>query len=137
MKEQKEFYLIHTYSIRHAIADGVLVDVTDEAKSFGFCIPVAITGNLISCYIEPDAACEALGQSFSGRLRDVLAVLSFEARRAKGDRLTFKVAFLMDADTGHRDSGHSGHYWSGRWRRSRFDRHASRGRIAAWENMAP
>ena len=104
MKEQEEFYIIHTYSRRQAIADGVLIDVTDEAKSFGFCIPVAITGNLISCYIEPDAACEALGQSFSGRLRDVLAVLSFEARKAKGDRLTFKVVFLMDAETGRTET---------------------------------
>ena len=100
MKEQEEFYIIHTYSRRQVIEDHMLFDVSNTAKECSFNIPVAITRNLLYSYIEPSEACEKIGQSLSGRLRDVLAVLSFEARKAKGDRLTFKVVFLMDAETG-------------------------------------
>lgn len=34
---------IHIYTRAQAIADGVLVDVTEEAQRFGFGVPVAVT----------------------------------------------------------------------------------------------
>jgi len=40
------FEVIHRYTRAQAIADGVLVDVTDEAKRCGFSVPVAMTGTL-------------------------------------------------------------------------------------------
>jgi len=37
------FELIHCYTRAQAIADGVLVDVTEQAKRCGFVVPVAMT----------------------------------------------------------------------------------------------
>lgn len=104
MKKYDEFQIIHTYSRRQAIEDHMLFDVSNTAKEYGFKIPVAIARNLLYSYIDPSEACEKVGQSLSGRLIDVLTVLYFEARRAKGSRLTFKVAFLMDAETGRSET---------------------------------
>lgn len=104
METYDDFQIIHAYSRRQAIEDGVLVDVSNTAKEYGFKIPVAITRNLLYSYIDPSEACGKVGQSLSGRLIDVLTVLYFEARRAKGSRLTFKVAFLMDAETGRSET---------------------------------
>ena len=104
MEKHEYFQIIHTYSRRQAIEDHMLFDVSNTAKECGFNIPVAITRNLLYSYIEPSEACEKIGQSLSGRLIDVLTVLYFEARRTKGDRLTFKVAFVMDAETGRSET---------------------------------
>ncbi|OMH34808.1 DUF6573 family protein [Tersicoccus sp. Bi-70] len=35
--------IIHSYSRAHAIADGVLIDITEHAQRFGFAYPVAVT----------------------------------------------------------------------------------------------
>jgi hypothetical protein len=40
------FEVVHRYTRAQAIADGVLVDVTEEAKRCGFSVPVAMTGTL-------------------------------------------------------------------------------------------
>ena len=37
------FTLIHSYTRKQAIEDGVLVDVTETAKACGFVVPVAMT----------------------------------------------------------------------------------------------
>ena len=37
------FTLIHSYTRKQAIEDGVLVDVTETAKARGFVVPVAMT----------------------------------------------------------------------------------------------
>lgn len=104
MEKHEYFQIIHTYSRRQAIEDHMLFDVSNTAKECGFNIPVAITRNLLYSYIEPSEACEKIGQSLSGRLIDVLTVLYFNALSAKGDRLTFKVAFVMDAETGRSET---------------------------------
>ena len=104
MEKRDDFQIIHTYSRRQAIKDRMLFDISNTAKEYGFKIPVAITRNLLYRYIDPSEACEKIGQSLSGRLIDVLTVLYFEARRTKGDRLTFKVAFVMDAETGRSET---------------------------------
>ena len=90
METYDDFQIIHAYSRRQAIEDGVLVDVSNTAKEYGFKIPVAITRNLLYSYIDPSEACGKVGQSLSGRLIDVLTVLYFEARRAKGSRLIIR-----------------------------------------------
>ena len=104
MEKHEYFQIIHTYSRRQAIEDHMLFDVSNTAKECGFNIPVAITRDLLYSYIEPSEACEKIGQSLSGRLIDVLTVLYFNALSAKGDRLTFKVAFVMEAETGRSET---------------------------------
>jgi len=88
--------LIYSYSRAQAIADGVLIDVTDAAKAHGFKVPVAITDHLFTVYVDAPAGLEAEGQSTAGRLHDLLTLAMIAARTSKGtDRAYFKISFLM------------------------------------------
>ncbi|MEW6586644.1 MAG: DUF6573 family protein, partial [Nitrospirota bacterium] len=49
------FEVIDTYSRAEAIADGVLVDVTDTAREAGILFPVAVTRSVLEEYIEPSS----------------------------------------------------------------------------------
>ncbi len=70
--------IISSYSRAEAIADGTLVDVTPTAKEAGFKVPTALTAAL-RARLEPSERDTMLGQSFQGRLWDVLMVLKFHA----------------------------------------------------------
>jgi hypothetical protein len=62
---------MHTYSREQAIADGVLVDITTTAKEAGFKVPIALT-SAVYAQLKPSYHNAARGQSFEGRLWDVL-----------------------------------------------------------------
>lgn len=71
--------LIFRYTRAQAVADGVLVDVTADAKEAGFVIPVALTAAVwAECVRVPDGV---IGQDERGRLWDVLSLLRFAIRR--------------------------------------------------------
>jgi hypothetical protein len=79
--------VIYSYSRAQAIADGVLVDVTDTAREAGFKIPVAITRAAWADCVEWTAEIEArkeTTQDESGRLWDVVW-MAFVACRAPGE----------------------------------------------------
>lgn len=83
--------LIYSYSRAQALADGVLVDVTQLASEAGFRFPTAITADL-HARITPDEREKALGQSYGGRLWDVVFLASFAARKeGLTDRCSFEV----------------------------------------------
>jgi hypothetical protein len=82
--------VIHTYSREQAIADGVLVDVTTTAKEAGFKFPVALT-SAVRARLEPSEHDATRGQSFEGRLWDVLMVLRYCAGNVDTDIVTFEV----------------------------------------------
>ena len=42
------FEVVHRYTRAQALADGVLVDVTAQARACGFTVPVAMTGTLFA-----------------------------------------------------------------------------------------
>ncbi len=67
--------VIHTYSRREALADGVLVDVSEMASEAGFKFPVAVTQRLHAEVLTPDPRAEEFGQSFDGRCWDALHML--------------------------------------------------------------
>lgn len=91
-----EFELIHSYSRKQAIEDGMLVNVSKLAKDTGFKIPVAITAELWHGLIVPKRADEELGQSTRGRLLDVLTMLHYAIRNNKDtDIIIYKVIFLI------------------------------------------
>ncbi len=69
----QEFTYIHVYTRREAIADGVLVDVTDAATEAGFRCPFAVTAALHARYVAVPAGVS--GQDEAGRLWDLLTVL--------------------------------------------------------------
>ena len=89
--------LIYAYTRSQALADGVLVDVSQMASEAGFRYPTAITADLHS-RITPNEREKALGQSYEGRLWDVVFLASSVARRSgTNDRCSFDVG-LFEAD---------------------------------------
>lgn len=97
MSDVENFNLIYSYTRTQAIEDGVLIDVTEEAKPYGFKVPVAVTDNLYYRYLSvvPEEL-ESEGQSTTGRLHDVLTLAMIAAKRTiHTDRVSFKVDFLM------------------------------------------
>ena len=92
--------LIFAYTRAQAIADGVLVDVSELAKQAGFRFPVAVTAGVwAECVAVPDGVS---GQDETGRLWDVLNVLRFAIARQKGDceRVDFAVHVRNDNRAG-------------------------------------
>jgi hypothetical protein len=72
--------IIFAYTRAQAIADGVLMDVTETAKEAGFRYPVALThGAWCECVAVPNGV---EGQDEAGRLWDVLNVLRFAIKTA-------------------------------------------------------
>jgi hypothetical protein len=71
--------VIYAYTRTQAIADGVLIDVTETAKEAGFRIPAALTS---AAWAECVAVPEGVeGQDEAGRLWDVLFMCHLYARR--------------------------------------------------------
>ena len=97
MTTDKDWNVIYSYTRAQAIADGVLIDVTADAKAHGFKVPTVITDTLYRQYVEvPTGLDGSFGQSRDGRLHDLLTLALFAARSSKGtDRVYFKVSFLM------------------------------------------
>ena len=76
-------HFIHVYTRAEAIADGVLVDVSETAREAGFRYPVAMTrGAWADCVEWTDAdTARQTHQDEAGRLWDVLFMASLAARR--------------------------------------------------------
>jgi len=86
--------LIYSYSRAQALADGVLVDITERAKRTGIRYPTACTAgvwSLIECLPENDTDTLA-GVVADVRLAEVLAAMLAAIRAASGtDRVTFQA----------------------------------------------
>ena len=65
-----ELNIIHRYAREEAIRDGVLIDVTEQARETGIRVPAVITGHLHQVLEEIPAT--SSGQDWRGRLHDVL-----------------------------------------------------------------
>jgi hypothetical protein len=94
---------IHVYTRAQAIADGVLVDVSQTAHEAGFRLPVALTASAwADCVAWDDAdSSRQTAQDEAGRLWDVIWMASLAARRAgESQRLAFQ---LYRAPRGGRD----------------------------------
>lgn len=92
--KMEELTLIHSYSRAEALADGVLVDVTEMAKEAGFVNHTVITQALHATTSEIPGW--ATGESYEGRLWDVLWVAVVTARGeakkpTRSDRFDFRV----------------------------------------------
>jgi DNA repair protein RadC len=92
--------VIYTYTREQALADGVLVDVSKMAREAGFKFPTAVTADL-HARLEINDAEISWGQSYDGRLWDVLWMASLGARKAgRTDRVSFQV-ILAEIDDRH------------------------------------
>jgi hypothetical protein len=70
MEGFEDFTVVHTYTRQQAIDDGVLVDVTMQARETGILLPTVITAHLH--HSLEDIPPESRGQDYRGRLHDVL-----------------------------------------------------------------
>jgi len=87
--------VIYSYTRAQALADGVLIDVSNMAQEAGFKFPVAITASVWHEYIVPNDELVSYGQSYEGRLWDVLFMLKHYAARKQGDIVNYKLYFVM------------------------------------------
>lgn len=87
--------MIHGYSRADAIADGVLVDVSETAREAGIRLPVALTRSVWVKYVEvPEGV---LAQDESGRLWDILFMFRYEAAKRGGcSELLYKLSVRND-----------------------------------------
>lgn len=98
------FEVIDTYSRAEAIADGILVDVTDTAREAGILFPVAVTRSVWEEYIKSSSHdSEKWGQDLMGRLWDTVWMLRVairgkkqsEDRQADPGKLNFEVYYRL------------------------------------------
>lgn len=90
--------VIVTYTRAQAIADGVLVDVTGEARKRGFKIPVAVTERVWNEVVVPPRIAEARHETETGRLADILNMLLFaiQMHRGRPDEVRFRMIATND-----------------------------------------
>ena len=94
--------IISRYTRAQAVEDGVLVDVTEQAKETGLLLPTVITDHVHN--VLEGIPKESVGQDYRGRLHDVLwmAYLKLRALKSKGIResdLPAEFQVNIDADT--------------------------------------
>lgn len=74
--------LVFSYTRAQALADGWLVDLTNDAKRYGFTVPFACTNTVWKEVEWRDGLGPGSGQSTAGRLHDVLSLAFLGARKA-------------------------------------------------------
>ena len=93
----EDFELIHSYTRKQAIEDGVLVDVSETAKEAGIKYPTAVTSAVFEGYVRVPPGVAA--QDERGRLWDLLWLLRITIGRhkeAEGDTLLYTVFIRND-----------------------------------------
>ena len=87
--------VIFSYSRAQAIADGVLIDVSEMAQEAGIKYPTAVTSAVWHDYVEVPEGVE--GQDERGRLWDVLTMFCFAARQGRrGTELVYDLLVRND-----------------------------------------
>lgn len=95
-EQANEFHVIHTYTRKQAIEDGVLVDVSETAREAGINFSIAVTSAVWDLYILPSEKLESYGQSVSGRLWDLLWMFRMQALKTNSSLLYFICIFLNE-----------------------------------------
>lgn len=87
--------VIHSYSRKEAIADGVLIDVSEMASECGIRYSVVVTSGVWAKCVEVPEGVE--GQDEEGRLWDVLTMFRYAIRKAsKTSSVSFSVLVRSD-----------------------------------------
>jgi hypothetical protein len=93
LEQTNEFHVIHSYTRKQAIEDGVLVDVSETAREAGINFPVAVTSAVWGLYVVPSEKLESWGQSVSGRLWDLLWMFRMKALKTNSSLLYYICLF--------------------------------------------
>ena len=80
----------YTYTREQALADKVLYDVTAMAQEAGFRYPVAVTASLQD-KLTPSELDVCMGQSYEGRLWDVLYMAGLRGKTLDTNMFKYKV----------------------------------------------
>lgn len=96
----KDAEVIYKYSRTQAIEDGMLVDVSQQAKEVGFKWPVCVTDRLYTEFINVN---DGIGQSMAGRLHDTLWMALNAIRSSPNEdyRLPFVCDYIIDGRRTH------------------------------------
>jgi hypothetical protein len=87
---------VYSSTRAQALADGVLIDISEFSKEAYFRCPMAVTGNLFYHYLSPHYRLLSCGQSLITRIRDTLTVLKTAIyAEPKARQLTFTASFVM------------------------------------------
>lgn len=89
MNNKDEMPVIFTYTRAEALKDGVLFDVTYDAKGYGIKYPTAITAGVEAKLEMGKGRTES--ELHHGRLRDVLYMFAMKARVTSEDTIYFTV----------------------------------------------
>ena len=89
-----ESNFIFSYTAKQAIEDGFLHEIGNIGFEAGFKIPVRITSGVLDL-VTPDQKAQALGQSYEGRLWDVLSVARIAIQKSEqgSNLVSFEVLF--------------------------------------------
>lgn len=82
---------ISVYTRADALADGVLIDVTEAAKEAGWKFPVALNDNAWAHVVPSEEVKKKFGCDDRGRLHDVLWMAMLQARNTSGAEILFEV----------------------------------------------
>jgi hypothetical protein len=88
-----DFTLISAYSRQQAIDDGVLVDVSAQARETGILLPTVLTAHLHQ--VLEDIPEESRGQDYRGRLHDVLWMTFLKLKSLGGKKIS-EVEFPVE-----------------------------------------
>lgn len=86
--------VIFSYTRAEAIADGVLIDVSEMAREAGIRLPTAVTSTVWADYVQVPEGVTC--QDEKGRLWDILNMLRYAAKEYEGDELLFAVLVKND-----------------------------------------
>lgn len=98
MTTENDSIVIYSYTRKQAIADGVLVDVSQMAGEAGFRYHVAMTAAVYNGYVEVPKGVD--GQDPSGRLWDILNLLRFYIKSSKPSVSTIMFKVLVNNGCG-------------------------------------
>ena len=92
--------VIYAYTRKQALADGVLIDVSNMAKEAGICFPVAVTSAVWHAFIVPNEEMVEFCQDENGRLWDVIWMLRINIMRTSNPTnvIYFQVSLFMEID---------------------------------------
>lgn len=91
------FEVVLQYTRAQAIEDGVLIDVTDQAKEAGITIPVALTRAVWTRYVALTPAETKAGKDEEGRIWDILWMFRTTAlREPKAREIHFELHVTTD-----------------------------------------
>lgn len=96
MNEEPE--LISVYTREQALEDGILFDVSKQAREAGIRFPVAVTAGVHGILNDiGESGC----QSYEGRLWDLLTMFRFGLTKSRGDTVYFSALFLIEDGKHH------------------------------------